>query len=356
MKSLLYSPLKIREMTFKNRIFVSPMCQYSAIDGIPQPWHMVHLGSRAVGGAGLVMAEATGVSPEARISPGDTGLWNREQVNAWKPITEFIKSHGAVPAVQLAHAGRKASTAEPWFEGGRYLKPNERGWETLGPSAIAFDENHAPPRAMTTEDIAKVVDQFGASTRLALEAGFECIEIHMAHGYLMHEFLSPLSNRREDDYGGSLENRMRFALEVAAEVRSLWPARLPVFARISATDWVDGGWDIEQSIALCRELKRIGIDLVDASSGGNVPKAKIPVAPGYQVPLAQRIREESGIMTGAVGLITKPEHAEEILANGRADVVFLARELLRDPYWPLHSAKALRAEIEWPKQYSRAKD
>lgn len=353
MKSLLFSPLKIRDLEFRNRIFVSPMCQYSAIEGVPQPWHMVHLGSRAVGGAALVMAEATSVSPVGRISPADTGIWNQEQVTAWKPIVKFIRDQGAVPAIQLAHAGRKASTAAPW-NGDGAIDPSQGGWETIAPSPIAFNNEYTTPREIAASEIPKLVEEFTAAARRSLEAGFQVAELHMAHGYLMHEFLSPLSNQRKDDYGGSLENRMRFPLAVARAVRAVWPENLPVFARISATDWVQGGWDIEQSVAFARELKKIGIDLVDSSSGGTTPDAKIPVAPGYQVPLAERIRKESGIMTGAVGMITRAEHAEEILANGRADVIFLARELLRDPYWPLHVAPALRAKGPWPVQYDRA--
>jgi 2,4-dienoyl-CoA reductase-like NADH-dependent reductase (Old Yellow Enzyme family) len=353
MKSLLYSSLKIRDIEFRNRIFVSPMCMYSAVDGVPQPWHYVHLGSRAVGGAALVIAEATAVNAEGRISPQDTGIWNQTQVDAWKPIATFIRDQGAVAGIQLAHAGRKASTAPP-LEGGKAVGPDKKGWTPVGPSSSAFSADYAKPRELEVGEISKVVADFVAAAKRALEAGFQLVELHMAHGYLMHEFLSPLTNQRKDQYGGTLENRLRMPLEVARAVREAWPSNLPLFARISATDWVEGGWDVDQSIALAKELKKIGVDLIDTSSGGAVPDAKIPVAPGYQVPLAERIRKESGMLTGAVGMITRPEHAEEVLANGRADVVFLARELLRDPYWPLHSAAALRAEAPWPTQYGYA--
>lgn len=331
------------------------MCMYSAVDGVPQPWHYVHLGTRAVGGAGLVMAEASAVSAEGRISPQDCGIWNNEQVQAWKPITQFIRDQGARAAIQLAHAGRKASTAAPWL-GERSASAEDGGWNPIAPSSIPFRPESLVPRAMSAADIERVCKEFVQGTKNALAAGFEVVEIHAAHGYLLHEFLSPLSNQRKDEYGGSLENRMRFPLKVAKLVRETWPKHLPVFVRISATDWADGGWNLEESVHFAKELKTLGIDLVDCSSGGLVPNAKIPVAPGYQVPLAERIREESGLMTGAVGLITRAEHAEEVLANGRADVVFLARELLRDPYWPLHSAPVLRTEAAWPKQYERAKN
>ncbi|HST51904.1 MAG TPA: NADH:flavin oxidoreductase/NADH oxidase [Pyrinomonadaceae bacterium] len=352
--SSLFSAFTIRSVEFRNRVFVSPMCQYSSRDGMPTDWHMVHLGSRAVGGAALVVVEATGVSPEARISPGDSGLWSEEHARAFSPIVAFIKSQGAHAGIQLAHAGRKASTEVPW-RGGKPLSKDEGAWQTLAPSAVPFG-NFPSPKEMTNEEIDAVVAQFAYSARLALAAGFDVIELHMAHGYLMHEFLSPLSNRREDEYGGSLENRARFPLRVAEAVRDEWPKELPLFARISATDWVEGGWDLRQSVELSRWLQRRGVDLVDCSSGGIVPGARIPVEPGYQVPFAEAIRNEAGVATGAVGLITEPEQAEEIIANGKADVVFLARAMLRDPYWPLHAAKQLGVDVSWPVQYGRAKE
>lgn len=350
--SRLFSVYRLRGLEFRNRVFVSPMCQYSSRDGMPNDWHMVHLGSRAVGGAGLVCVEATAVSPEGRISPGDTGLWSIEHERAFAPIAAFIKTQGARAAIQLAHAGRKASTDVPW-RGGKPLSEEQGGWQTLAPSAVPFGDWPAPGE-MTHDDIEKVVLQFADSARHALHAGFEVVELHMAHGYLLHEFLSPLSNRREDDYGGSLENRARLPLRVAAAVREVWPDELPLFARISATDWVEGGWDVEQSVVLSRWLKERGVDLIDCSSGGLVPGARIPVAPGYQVPFAETVSKEAGIDTGAVGLITEPEQAEEIVSSGKANVVFLARAVLRDPYWPLHAAKHLGAEAPWPVQYDRA--
>jgi 2,4-dienoyl-CoA reductase-like NADH-dependent reductase (Old Yellow Enzyme family) len=354
MTAQLFTPLKLRELTLKNRIVVSPMCEYSAIDGVPNDWHLVHLGSRAVGGAALVIAEATGVSPEGRISPGDTGLWNDEQMRAWARITKFIREQGSLAGIQLAHAGRKASDSIPW-EGEEALSPAKGGWTPLAPSAIPFDPSSPMPKKMSLEDCLLVREQFEASTRRALEAGFQVVEIHMAHGYLLNEFLSPLTNGRKDQYGGSRENRMRFPLEVADTVRKIWPQEWPVFVRISATDWVDGGWNLEDSIAFARELKKIGIDLVDCSTGGTVPDAKIPAGPGYQVPFAEGVRKGADIATGAVGIITHAEQAEEIIQSGKADVVLLARELLRDPYWPLHAAKKLGADVAWPKQYARAK-
>ncbi|MBV9923990.1 MAG: NADH:flavin oxidoreductase/NADH oxidase [Acidobacteria bacterium] len=350
--SSLFSAYSLRELEFRNRVFVSPMCQYSSRDGLPNDWHMVHLGSRAVGGAGLVCVEATGVSPEGRISPGDTGLWSEEHTQAFKPLASFIKSQGARAAIQLAHAGRKASTDVPW-RGGKPLSEEQGGWQTLAPSAVPFGDWPAP-REMTRDDIEAVTQQFADAARRALDAGFEVVELHMAHGYLLHEFLSPLSNRREDEFGGSLENRARFPLQVAGAVRAAWPEGLPLFARISATDWVEGGWDVEQSVQFSRWLKERGVDLIDCSTGGLVPGARIPVAPNYQVPFAKRIRREAFVATGAVGLINEPEQAEEIIASGRADVVFLARAELRDPYWPLHAAKRLGAEAPWPVQYGRA--
>ena len=356
MSSKLFEKYKIREVEFRNRIWVSPMCQYSSEDGMPTDWHLVHLGSRAVGGAGLVIQEATAVSPEGRISPSDAGIWSDAHAEAYKKITKFIKENGAVAGIQLAHAGRKASTGEPW-NGGKKVDENEGGWETVAPSAIVFSNDYPMPREMMLSDIEKVTNDFVAAAKRAVEAGFEVIEIHAAHGYLFHEFLSPLSNKRTDDWGGSLENRMRFLLETAKKVRAEVPENLPVFVRISATDWTENGWDLAQSIALCKELKNIGIDLIDCSSGGNILDAKIPVAPNYQVQFAAEIRKQAGIATGAVGLITEAKQAEEILQNGEADAVLMAREFLRDPYFPFTAAKELGENLDYvPKQYGRAID
>lgn len=350
----LFSPFRLRDVVFKNRIFVSPMCQYSSRDGIPTDWHLVHLGSRAVGGASLVMVEATAVTPEGRISPFDSGLWSEEHGLAFRRITTFLKEHGAVPGIQLAHAGRKGSTEAPW-RGEKTVPKEQGGWEPLAPSAIPFSEWSPLPREMTREEIEQTVSRFEASTLLAKEAGFEVIEIHMAHGYLIHEFLSPLSNRREDEYGGDFENRVRFPLRVAAGVRRRWPEDLPLFIRISCTDWADGGWDLEQSIEFCRRLKEMGIDLIDCSSGGSVPYAKIPLGIGYQTPFSAAIRRAVQIPTGTVGVIISPFQAEHILVTEQADCVLLAREMLRDPYWALHAAIALKVDSEWPSQYLRAK-
>jgi 2,4-dienoyl-CoA reductase-like NADH-dependent reductase (Old Yellow Enzyme family) len=352
--SQLFAPLRLRGLTFKNRVFVSPMCQYSAAEGVPTDWHLVHLGSRAVGGAALVMAEATAVSPEGRISPWDTGIWSDAQAEAFGRITRFIKSAGAVPGIQLAHAGRKASTDAPW-RGGKPLATGAGGWQPVGPSPLPFDQGHPVPREMTAADVDKVVQDFVGAARRALAAGFEVVEVHAAHGYLLHEFLSPLSNRRTDAYGGSLPNRARLALRVAAAVREAVPDRLPLFVRVSATDYVEGGWDLKQSVELARTLKEAGVDLVDCSSGGNVPRAPIPLEPGYQVPFAAAIRREAGVATGAVGLITEAEHAEQIVAGGQADAVLLARAFLRDPYWPMHAGDALGDDVAWPVQYGRGK-
>jgi 2,4-dienoyl-CoA reductase-like NADH-dependent reductase (Old Yellow Enzyme family) len=329
------------------------MCQYSCRDGVPNEWHLVHLGARAVGGAALVMTEAAAVTPEGRISPEDAGLWNDTQRDAWAPIAAFIKAQGAVPSVQLAHAGRKASTFAPWRGNGK-VEAAQGGWPVIAPSEVAFAENYPSPQAMTVADIRAVVDAFASAAKRALAAGFGVPEIHAAHGYLAHEFLSPLSNQRTDEYGGSLENRMRFPLAVCAAVRETWPASLPVFLRISASDWKDGGWDVAQSIAFAKAAKALGIDLIDVSSGGNIADAKMTIRPGYQVPFARAIRAEAGIATGAVGLITEPVQAEQIIADGDADCVFLARALLRDPYWPLHAAQELGAPVQWPDQYKRA--
>ncbi len=352
--SKLFEKYVIRGIEFRNRIWVSPMCQYSSREGMPTDWHLVHLGSRAVGGGGLVIMEATAVSPEGRISPSDAGIWSDAQADAYRKITKFIKEQGAVAGIQIAHAGRKASTAEPW-NGGKLVDEGYGGWETVAPSAEAFADDYPFPTEMTTEDIEKATADFVAAAERAVRAGFEVIEIHAAHGYLLHEFLSPLSNRRTDEYGGSLENRLRFPLDVARRVRAAVPETLPVFVRISATDWTDGGWDLAESIEFCRALKAIGIDLVDVSTGGNVMHAKIPVAPGYQVPFAAEIREQVGIATGAVGMITDAAQAEEILQDGSADAVLIAREFLRDPYLPFTAAKELGEKIDYiPKQYGRA--
>jgi 2,4-dienoyl-CoA reductase-like NADH-dependent reductase (Old Yellow Enzyme family) len=352
--SKLFERLKLREIEFRNRIWVSPMCQYSSENGMPTDWHLVHLGTRAVGGAGLVIMEATAVSPEGRISPSDAGIWSDAHAESYKRITKFIKEQGAIAGIQIAHAGRKASTSEPWNGGAKVDKANG-GWETVAPSAIAFADNYPLPREMSKADIEQATSDFVAAAKRSVEAGFEVIEIHAAHGYLFHEFLSPLSNKQTDEYGGSLENRMRFPLEVSRQVREAVPENLPVFVRISATDWTENGWDLEQSIEFCKRLKEIGIDLIDVSTGGNVPNAKIPVAPGYQVSFAAEIRKQVGIKTAAVGMITEPKQAEEILAKDEADAVLLAREFLREPYFPFLAAKQLGAKINYvPKQYGRA--
>jgi 2,4-dienoyl-CoA reductase-like NADH-dependent reductase (Old Yellow Enzyme family) len=352
--SQLFTPLRLRQLEFRNRIFVSPMCQYSATDGLANSWHLVHLGSRAVGGAGLVMVEASAVTPAGRISPQDLGIWSDAHTAALRPIAQFIKDQGAVPAIQLAHAGRKASVAAPW-RGGQAVPEGAGGWQAEAPSALPFAPASPLPRALDRAGIEAVVAAFAAATERAHTAGFEVVEVHMAHGYLLHEFLSPLSNARTDDYGGSLENRMRLPVAVARAVRERWPAERPVFVRISASDWVEGGWDLLQSIELARRLKGLGVDLIDCSSGGLTPDARIPTGPGFQTPFATAIRREADIATGAVGLITDAVQAEQIVATGLADVVFMARELLRDPYWPLHAARELGVDLEWPPQYQRAK-
>jgi len=349
--SLLFSPLTLRSISFANRVFVSPMCQYSSDDGMPNEWHFVHLGSRAVGGAALVSVEASAVTPEGRITPWDAGIWSEAHAEAWKPIADFIRARGAVPAIQIAHAGRKASCNKPWA-GGKPLAPAEGAWQTLGPSEIAFG-NYPPPRAMTRDEIKRSVDDFARAARHSAAAGFDVVEIHGAHGYLVHNFASALSNRRTDEYGGSLENRMRFPLEVARAVREAWPAGKPVFYRISATDWAEGGWDLRQSIELCCRLKDLGIDMIDCSSGGNILDAKMAIGPGYQVPFAAAVRKEAGIPTLAVGLISDAVQAEQIVSLGQADAVCLARAMLRDPYWPRHAAKELKVDLPWPDQYRR---
>lgn len=353
--SKLFTPLKIRNIELKNRIAVSPMCQYSSVNGFPSDWHLVHLGSRAVGGSGLIFTEATAVSPEGRISPDDAGIWEEEQANAYKKITSFIKSRNAVPGIQLAHAGRKASTYSPW-KGKGEVKVENGGWQTLAPSPTPFADNFPIPKEMSEADIKLVIEQFVKAALRSIDAGFEVIELHFAHGYLVHEFYSPISNHRKDKYGGTLENRCRLAIEIAKSVREAIPEGTPLFARISSTDWVEGGWDIEQSVQLVKWLKDIGVDLIDCSSGGNVPNAKIPVEPGYQIPFSERIKKETGILTGGVGLITTAELAEEIIVSGKADIVLLARQMLREPYFALHAAKKLNVDLkDFPNQYLRSK-
>ena len=349
----LFDPLAIREAKFANRVFVSPMCQYSSDDGYANDWHFVHLGSRAVGGAGLVLTEATAVLPEGRISPQDLGIWADEHIEMLTRIVRFIHEQGSVAGMQLAHAGRKASTHRPWEAPGA-ISESEGGWKVIAPSAVRFADNYPMPYALTTDGIQKVIAAFAAAARRACQAGFRALEIHAAHGYLIHEFLSPLSNRREDDYGGSFENRTRLCREIVAAVRSSWPKELPLLLRISATDWIEGGWDVDESVKLARQLKPIGVDLIDCSSGGNVPHATIPAGTGYQTMFSERIRREAGIMTGAVGMITSPVQAEHIIRTEQADAVIMAREFLRDPYWALRAARELDQPIAWPVQYLRA--
>ncbi len=353
MTTSLFSPLTLRGLTLRNRIAVSPMCEYSSTDGFADDWHLVHLGSRAVGGAGLVITEAAAVTPEGRISPSDLGIWKDEHVPFLARCTAFIRAHGAAAGIQLAHAGRKASTARPW-EGGHQVGAEAGGWTPVAPSAIPFSQKDVTPIALDRAGIRSVVEAFVAATHRSLAARFDVIELHAAHGYLLHSFLSPLCNQRTDEYGGSFDNRIRLLLEVTSAVRAAWPEHLPLLVRVSATDWVEGGWDLPQSVELARRLGPLGVDLVDCSSGGTVPGVRIPVAPGYQVPFAETIRREARIATGAVGLITEPVQAETIVAGGQADLVLLARELLRDPYWPLHAAQALGTKGPWPSQYLRA--
>ncbi len=350
----LLSPLRIRGITLRNRMALSPMCQYCAREGLADDWHLVHLGSRAAGGMGLVMVEATAVTRDGRISPGDMGIWSDAHIEPLARIARFVESQGAVPAIQLAHAGRKASCDVPWKGGASLKTPAQGGWPVIGPSAIPFQEGDPVPQALDERGIEAVLRAFDDAVRRALAAGFKVIEIHSAHGYLLHEFLSPLSNQRTDAYGGTLENRMSLLLRLTERTRVNIPDALPLFVRISATDWVEGGWDIHQSVQLAVQLKRLGVDLIDVSSGGTVPHAKIPVGKGYQVPLARRIRDEARISTGAVGLITEPQHANEIITGGDADLVFLGRELLREPYWALKAYHALGAEPIWPTSYGYA--
>jgi 2,4-dienoyl-CoA reductase-like NADH-dependent reductase (Old Yellow Enzyme family) len=352
MAAPLFSPLKLRSIEFSNRIGISPMCQYSSQDGFANDWHLVHLGSRAQGGAGLVIAEASAVLPEGRISPADLGIWKDEHISALARITEFLHGQGARAGIQLAHAGRKASTAP--FAGDKLVLPAYGGWQPVAPSALAFSSDYAVPAALGQPGIAAVVEAFRQAARRSLEAGFDVVEIHAAHGYLLHQFLSPLSNHRADNYGGSFANRVRLTLEVADAVRREWPERLPLFVRISATDWAEGGWNPDESVALSRLLREHGVDMIDVSSGGLVPAAKIPVAAGYQVGFASRIRREAGVATSAVGLIAEPEQANAIVAQGEADMVLIGRAALRDPYWPVHAAAALGEPAGWPRQYLRA--
>jgi 2,4-dienoyl-CoA reductase-like NADH-dependent reductase (Old Yellow Enzyme family) len=349
----LLDPLKLRDLELSNRIVVSPMCEYSSRDGFADDWHLVHLGSRAVGGAGLVMTEAAAVTAVGRISPEDLGIWRDEHVEMLARIVRFVRSQGSAAGMQLAHAGRKGSTFRPWDgEGG--VPPSQGGWEPVGPGEAPFAPGHPVPHALTEAGIGEVVASFRRAAERALAAGFDLVEIHAAHGYLIHQFLSPLVNERPDSYGGSFDNRVRLCLEVVDAVRAVWPERLPVFVRLSCADWVPGGWDIEQSVALARLMRARGVDLIDCSSGGAVPRAHVPVAPGYQVPFAERIRREAGVATGAVGLITTPTQAQAIIAAGQADCIIMARQFLREPYWPLHAAAELGRTIDWPAQYLRA--
>ena len=354
MNSILFSPLQIKSLTLKNRIVISPMCQYSAQDGFANDWHLVHLGSRASGGAALIIQEATAVSPEGRISPGDLGLWKDDHIEKLKSINTFIISQNSIPGIQLAHAGRKASATLPW-NGNKKLEEIDGGWNTVAPSAKSFLEKDKQPIALDKIGIQKVISDFKSATKRALKADFQVVEIHAAHGYLLHEFLSPLSNFRTDDYGGSFENRIRLLLEVLEAVQSEWPDNLPLFVRISATDWADGGWNSEESVQLSKILKEKGVDLIDVSSGGLVSHQQIPLGPNYQVPFAEKIKKETGILTGAVGLITKAIQAEAIISSGKADLVLFARESLRNPNLALDFAKELNADITWPKQYERSK-
>jgi 2,4-dienoyl-CoA reductase-like NADH-dependent reductase (Old Yellow Enzyme family) len=352
--SHLFDPLTLRGLTLANRIIVSPMCEYSSSDGFANDWHLVHLGSRAVGGAALTMTEATAVTAEGRISPADLGIWSNRHVDGLARIVRFVRSQGSAAGIQLAHAGRKGSTSLPWDGPLHTVSPSEGGWQVPGPTAEPFASGYPTPVPLAADGITAIVEAFASAAARARDAGFDVVEVHAAHGYLIHEFLSPLSNTRTDQYGGSFEHRVRLCVEIVDAVRKVWPEARPLFVRLSATDWTDGGWDIDQSVMLARLLRDHGADLIDCSSGGNVSTAKIPIAPGYQVPFAERIRREANVATGAVGLITTPQQANEILTSGRADCVLLARELLRDPYWPLRAARELGHATSWPKQYLRA--
>ncbi len=352
--ALLFDPLKIGNVELKNRLVVSPMCEYSSEDGFANDWHLVHLGSRAVGGAGLIFTEATAVSAEGRITPDDLGIWKDEHIEFLKRITTFIKQHGAVPGIQLAHAGRKASHLSPW-KGGKALGENEGAWEALAPSALAFKEGEPLPKEMSKNNIHQLINNFTDAAKRAMSAGFKVIEIHAAHGYLINEFLSPLSNKRTDEYGGSFKNRIRILLEIVEVIRKVIKEETPLFVRISATDWVEGGWTEDDSVSLAKILKTKDVDLIDCSSGGNSIEQKIPVKPLYQVPFSEKIKKETGMLTGAVGLITTPEEAEGVLQNNQADLIIMARQFLREPYFPLHAAAQLGADVMWPVQYERAK-
>jgi 2,4-dienoyl-CoA reductase-like NADH-dependent reductase (Old Yellow Enzyme family) len=351
---MLFDRLEIRSIRFKNRIAISPMCQYSSVDGFANDWHLVHLGSRATGGAALVIQEATAVTKRGRISPDDMGLWKDDQIEPLQRITAFIKKQGSVPGIQLAHAGRKASMNSSW-KGGKQVEVSDGGWMAQAPSAIPYNDEYPIPEAMTKEDIIQVRKNFKSSAIRSLEAGFEVIEIHGAHGYLIHSFLSPLSNHRTDEYGGSFENRTRFVREIIGDIRNIWPERLPLFLRISSTDYSPDGWDLRSSVRLSVMVKQLGVDLIDCSSGGLTPNVRVPLGPGYQVPFAETIRKEAGIMTGAVGLITTAAQANEIIETGKADMILIARASLRNPHFPLAAAKELGKDIEWPLQYLRAK-
>ncbi len=349
----LFAPLTLRGVTFKNRIFLSPMDQYSAKDGVPNAWHMTHYGARAVGGAACLIQEVTAVLPEGRISSGDLGLWDDEQAEAFRPLTQFIKEQGCVPGIQIGHAGRKGSTSVPW-KGTGYVSPSHGGWNVVAPSDVPFDPQSPTPHALSEDEIGAVVAAFAKTVERCVVAGYEVVELHAAHGYLMHEFLSPLTNRRTDRYGGSLENRMRLVLEVAEAARRILPDRLPLFVRISATDWAgEGGWNVEQSVVLCKKLKDIGVDFIDVSTGGLIPDAKIPTGPRYQVPFAEAIKEGVQMPVGTVGQITEAVQAEKIISSRQTDVVLIGRAMLRDPYWPLHAAQALGEKMEAPNQYKR---
>lgn len=353
---MLFDPITLREVSLRNRIVVSPMCQYSSKDGFANEWHLVHLGSRAVGGAGLILTEAAAVTPEGRISPEDLGIWKDEHVPELARIVGFLDAQGAVAGMQLAHAGRKASTQRPW-EGNKVLSPEEGGFRPVyAPSAVPFRAQDPAPEELSEAGIARIVRAFGDAAERALRAGFRVLEVHAAHGYLLHEFLSPLANRRTDQYGGSFDNRIRALLETVRSVRARWPERLPLLVRISATDWAEGGWDLEQSIELARRIAAEGVDLIDCSSGGLLPGVKIPVGPGYQTAFAERIRREARVRTGALGMIRSPDQADHVLRSGQADVVVIARQFLRDPYWPLTAARVLGAQVQWPVQYERARD
>jgi 2,4-dienoyl-CoA reductase-like NADH-dependent reductase (Old Yellow Enzyme family) len=349
----LFEPLKLRDVVLTNRIGIPPMCQYSAHDGMAADWHFVHYGSRAVGGAALMIIEATAVTPEGRISLGDLGIWDDQQIEPLAHIARFSKEQGCVAAVQLAHAGRKASVGLGWQAQSTLSEP-ECGWSVVGPSSVSFGEGYAVPSELDEAGIRHVIAQFASGARRAREAGFQTVEIHAAHGYLLHQFLSPLSNRRTDVFGGSFENRTRLVRDVVTAVRAEWPERLPLLIRVSATDWVDGGWTVDETVELCRALKGLGVDLVDVSSAGLVPTAKIPAGPGFQTEFAARVRREAGIATAAVGLITSPAQADHIVRTGQADMVLLGREILRNPYWPLGAAQTLGQTVSWPRQYLRA--